>query len=125
MAGQLVPPRAGAMLQAPMHSLLLACLISYGALVFVGGLIGYSKANSRASLIAGSAFATLLAIAAALVATGSPRWGAGLGAASALALIGRFLPAFIKTKKLMPAGAVVAVGVLVLIVGALVLLGGG
>jgi hypothetical protein len=39
--------------------------------------------------------------------------------------MGRFLPAFIKTQKVMPAGAVVAGGALVLVVGMLVLLAPG
>ena len=107
-----------------MHSALFASLVCYGFLVLLGGLIGYLKANSRASLIAGIAFASLLGIAAGLVAAGSPRAGAGLGVVSALALIGRFLPAFLRTKKLMPAGLVVAVGALVLVVGVLALVHG-
>jgi uncharacterized membrane protein (UPF0136 family) len=104
-----------------MLSLLVPSLVFYGFLVLVGGTIGYVKAKSRASLIAGLASATLLGVAAALVATGSVRIGAGLGAVSALALIGRFLPAFLRTKKVMPAGAVVAVGAWVVVVCALAL----
>ena len=49
------------------------------------------------------------------------RVGAGLGLVSSLALIARFLPAFLRTKKVMPAGAVVAVGAWVVLVCALAL----
>ena len=104
-----------------MHSLLLALLFAYGALVLVGGVIGYLKAKSRASLIAGIVCSGLLDLAAGLVIVGSLRLGAALGAVTALALIGRFFPAFRRTRKFMPAGIVVAVGALVLVVGVLVL----
>lgn len=106
-----------------MQSALIASLSLYALLVLVGGVIGFRKANSRASLIAGTVFAVLLGAASSLVASGMPRVGAGLGALAALALIGRFLPAFLKTKKLMPAGAVVALGALVLLLGVLTLVG--
>ncbi|MEO6599653.1 MAG: TMEM14 family protein [Polyangiaceae bacterium] len=107
-----------------MHSALFFCLVLYGVLVLAGGIIGYLKAKSRASLIAGIVFASLLGLAAGLVALGSPRIGAGLGMVSALALMGRFLPAFLRTKKVMPAGLVVAMGALVLVVAVLALVNG-
>ena len=104
-----------------MLSLLVPSLAFYGFLVLVGGAIGYVKAKSRASLVAGFAFATLLGIATFLVVTGSPRAGAGLGIVSAVSLIARFLPAFLRTKKVMPAGAVVTLGAWVLLVCTLAL----
>lgn len=100
-----------------MHSALLVSLSLYAVLVLVGGIIGFVKANSRASLIAGLVSAALLGVSAGLVASGSARWGAGLGALAALALIGRFLPAFRKTRKVMPAGLVVVMGALTLTLG--------
>ena len=107
-----------------MQSALIASFVLYGFLVLLGGVIGYVKAKSRASLIAGIGFAVLLSVAAALVATGSPRLGAGLGVVSALALIARFLPAFMRTRKIMPAGMVVVIGVWVLVVGLIALANG-
>ncbi|HTU61701.1 MAG TPA: TMEM14 family protein [Polyangiales bacterium] len=98
-----------------MESVLFPSLVGYGALVLVGGVIGFVKAKSRASLIAGVVFATLLGVAAWLFATGSTVAAAVLGLVCTLALIGRFLPAFLRTKKVMPAGVVVAVGVWVAI----------
>ena len=104
-----------------MHSALLVSLSLYAVLVLVGGIIGFVKANSRASLIAGLVSAALLGASAGLVAFGSARWGAGLGGLAALALIGRFLPAFLKTRKVMPAGLVVAVGAITLTIGVVTL----
>jgi uncharacterized membrane protein (UPF0136 family) len=98
-----------------MQSALFASLLLYGILVLAGGAIGYVKAKSRASLIAGIVFGGLLALAAGLLVTGSPRVGAGLGLATALALIARFLPNFVRTKKVMPAGMVSAVGLWVVV----------
>ena len=106
-----------------MHSALIASLSLYALLVLVGGIIGFRKANSRASLIAGIGFAVLLGLASSLVASGSVLSGAGLGVFGAFVLVGRFLPAFLKTKKLMPGGLVVAMGVLVLLLSALTLAG--
>ena len=93
-----------------MQSVLFTSLLGYGLLVLVGGIIGYVKAKSRASLIAGVALGSVLGVAAYLLATDSPVFAAALGLGSALVLIARFLPAFMRTKKIMPAGAVVAVG---------------
>ena len=97
-----------------MHNAFVASLSIYGLLVFIGGVIGYVKAKSRASLISGIGSALILGIASGLVTSGSVRIGAGIGAFVALALIGRFAPAYMKTKKVMPAGMVVGVGVVVL-----------
>jgi uncharacterized membrane protein (UPF0136 family) len=107
-----------------MLNALVASLSLYGLLVFVGGLIGFLKAKSRASLISGIGSALLLGIASGLVSSGYVRAGAGLGAFVALALIGRFFPAFMKTKKVMPAGMVVGVGAVVLVLGVIGLVKG-
>lgn len=107
-----------------MHIALVASLSLYGLLVLVGGVIGYVKAKSRASLVSGIGFGALLGLASSLVSSGSVRVGAGLGVVLALALLGRFLPAFMKTKKVMPAGLVVALGAVVVVLGALAFVNG-
>ncbi len=107
-----------------MHIALVASLSLYGLLVLVGGVIGYVKAKSRASLVSGIGFGVLLGLASRLVSSGSVRVGAGLGVVLALALLGRFLPAFMKTKKVMPAGLVVALGAVVVVLGAIALVDG-
>jgi uncharacterized membrane protein (UPF0136 family) len=107
-----------------MHTALLASLSLFGLLVFVGGIIGYVKAKSRASLISGIGSAILLGIASSLVSSGSLRVGAGLSIFISLALLGRFFPAFMKTKKVMPGGLVVALGAVTLVLGVLTLVKG-
>ena len=107
-----------------MHSALFASLLVYGVLLLVGGIIGYVKARSRASLISGIACAVLLGGAAGLVWSGAARLGAGLGVVIAFALVFRFLPAFLRTRRFMPGGAVVIVGALVIALGALTLVTG-
>lgn len=73
--------------------------------------MGFVKAKSRPSLIAGVASGALLWASAGLAATGHVVAAGVLGGLVSLALVGRFLPAYLKTKKLMPAGLVAALGI--------------
>ena len=77
--------------------------IVFGLLTIVGGVIGYVKAGSTASIIAGS-IAGILLLIAALLLPGNLALGLALAAVISIALAGRFIPAFIKTGHLMPAG---------------------
>ena len=77
--------------------------IIFGLLTILGGVIGYVKAGSTASIIAGSISGILLLIAAWLL-PGNLALGLALAAVISIALAGRFIPAFIKTGHLMPAG---------------------
>ena len=94
----------------------------YAVLLGVGGIIGYTKAGSRPSLIAGlgSALAALFALMLSLQNT---RWGMGLGALLAILLAAFFGYRFaVKTRKFMPAGLLAVVSVVVLAVTLLVLI---
>jgi uncharacterized membrane protein (UPF0136 family) len=84
----------------------------FGLLTGVGGAVGFLKAKSRASLIAGGVSGLLLLVAAWLMQSGQTLPGCALGGLLSLALLGRFGPAFAKQKKFMPAGliAVLAFG---------------
>jgi uncharacterized membrane protein (UPF0136 family) len=87
----------------------------YAILLAVGGVIGYTKAGSRPSLIAGilSAF---LAFMSLLITPTNPRLGLGTAAVVALALAGFFgYRFFTKTRKFMPAGLLAVVSVVVLV----------
>jgi uncharacterized membrane protein (UPF0136 family) len=70
----------------------------------VGGYMGFKKAQSKASLIAGGVSGAVLLVAAGLTASGFVTAGLALGGVTCLALAGRFIPGYLRTRKLMPAG---------------------
>ena len=77
--------------------------VIFGILTVVGGVVGYIKAGSVASIIAGSITGVLLLVAAFLL----PEHRA-IGLATALIvsllLAAQFIPKFLKTGRMMPAG---------------------
>jgi len=77
--------------------------IIFGLLTIAGGIMGYVKASITPSLIAGSISGLLLLVAAFLL-PGSPTGGIILGGIVSLLLIGYFLPKFLSTHAIMPAG---------------------
>lgn len=83
----------------------------FGLVAAGGGVMGFVKAKSKPSLIAGVASGALLFASSGLYCTGRIVAAAVLSGLVSLALVGRFLPAFMKTKKAMPAGLVAALGV--------------
>ncbi|HVY48399.1 MAG TPA: TMEM14 family protein [Minicystis sp.] len=97
-------------------------LFVFGAATVAGGVLGYVKAKSRASLVAGALSGALL-VAAGAVVPSHVRVGLVLGLAVSFALAGRFIPAFAKTKKPMPAGMMAVLSVVGIALTALGLLG--
>lgn len=85
-------------------------LFGFGALTVAGGVLGFVKAKSRASLIAGSIAGSLLMMAGYLANDRSTE-GFRLGLALSLALTIRFLLAYRRNKKVMPAGIIVVLGI--------------
>ena len=77
--------------------------IIFGLLTIAGGAMGYVKAGSTASLVAGSISGALILVAAFLLPANAVA-GLALGGVVSLLLIGYFLPAFLRTHKMMPAG---------------------
>jgi len=75
----------------------------FGLLTIAGGVMGYMKAGSTASLIAGSISGLLLLVAAFLLPAQATA-GLALGGIVSLLLIGYFLPKFFASGKMMPAG---------------------
>jgi uncharacterized membrane protein (UPF0136 family) len=77
--------------------------IIFGLLTIAGGVIGYVKAGSTASIIAGSISGIALIVAACLL-PGNVVLGLVIAGVVSLLLAGRFIPAFMKTGQMMPAG---------------------
>lgn len=89
--------------------------IIFGLLTIVGGLMGYVKAGSTASIVAGSISGILLLVAAYLLPD-HLALGLAVAAVVSIALAGRFVPAFIKTGHVMPAGLMSVLSVMGVIV---------
>lgn len=79
-------------------------LFIFGVLTIAGGVMGYVKAGSNASLIAGGLSGLALLVAGYLIASGKSQPGLILGLIVSLALAGQFIPKFLSTHKFMPPG---------------------
>ena len=93
--------------------------ILFGVLTIAGGIVGYVKAGSVASIIAGSITGVLLLVAAFLL---PQHRGVGLATALVVSLLlaGQFVPKFLQTGRVMPAGMMSilsVIGVIAAIVG--------
>jgi len=77
--------------------------IIFGVLTVVGGVVGYVKAGSVASIVAGSITGVLLLVAAFLL---PQHRAAGLATAFIISLLlaAQFVPKFMRTGRVMPAG---------------------
>jgi len=80
-------------------------ILVLSVIILVGGIIGFKKANSKASLIAGAISSVVLGICFGITFV-SPQAGyiSAIGVAVLLEAI--FIKRFIKTKKFMPAGMI-------------------
>lgn len=81
----------------------------FGVLTILGGVIGFVRAQSKASLIAGGISGGLLLVAF-FWSESNPTGGHGLGLGVSLLLFGRFLGAYLKTRKPMPAIPMIVLG---------------
>lgn len=94
-----------------MLDLVRAYLLLFGVVTIAGGVIGFVRAKSTASLIAGGISGALLVFAAYAIPVLGPRTGLLLGLVVSLALAARFGMAFRKTRKVMPAALIAALGI--------------
>jgi len=93
----------------------------YGVLLAVGALIGYFKAGSRPSLIAGS-ISSIAAFTALGLSINSSRWGIALGLILSISLFVLFGYRYaVKTGKFMPSGFLAVISLVVLAVMFLVM----
>ncbi len=89
----------------------IATAFAYGILTFVGGLIGYAKAKSKASLISGSVSGLLLILSGIFQSQGQESAGLILGIVVATVLVIVFIARLVKTKKMMPAALMIGGGI--------------
>jgi uncharacterized membrane protein (UPF0136 family) len=85
-------------------------LIIYGVVAIAGGIIGFAKSQSKASIISGSISGVGLLVAGAATAQ-NQEWGRIAGMAIATLLVIVFIVRLIKTKKFMPAGLMIIGGI--------------
>ena len=87
----------------------------FGALTIIGGIIGYVKAGSLPSIIAGAITGVLLLVAGFIL---PEHRAAGLvtGFVVSLLLAAQFVPKFIRTGKVMPAGLMSILSVIGIVV---------
>lgn len=97
-------------------------LFIFGALTIAGGVMGFVKAGSNASLIAGGVSGALLLGAGYLVASGKGQPGLILGLVVSIALAGRFVPGFLSSHKFMPGGMMALLSIVGIVMTALSLL---
>ena len=81
----------------------------FGILTIAGGVMGFVKASSQASLIAGGISGILLIVAGVLLRD-KVTAGLVLGGLVSLALVGRFLPIYLSKHTFMPAGMMAILG---------------
>ncbi|MGF1498104.1 MAG: TMEM14 family protein [Elainellaceae cyanobacterium] len=88
--------------------------IAYGILTLLGGIWGYAKARSKPSLISG-VISGLLLIAGGLLSLAGIGWGQWLAVAVTVLLMIVFAIRLARTRKIMPAGVMVVLGALTLV----------
>ncbi len=91
-------------------------ILLYGVLVAAGGVMGYVKANSRASLIAGGISGVLLIVSSVAMMRGAYSFGWWLALVVAILLLARFAMASLGGFKMMPGGLMIILSVLAIVV---------
>jgi len=87
---------------------------AYGILAIVGGIIGYVQARSKVSLLSGGVSGLLLILSAYFQLQGQS-WGLTLAFCVTAVLVVVFTMRFAKTRKFMPAGLMIVLGALALV----------
>lgn len=87
----------------------------FGVLTIAGGIMGYVKARSVASIVAG-AITGILLIAAAFILPTYRELGLGLALFTSAILAGQFIPRLLRTRRLMPAGVMSLLSVIGIVI---------
>lgn len=93
---------------------ILAAII-YGIFALFGGIMGYTKSRSKISLISGC-FSGVLLLSGAIAALKGNAAGLTLAMIVTILLVIVFIIRWLKTRKIMPAGLMVGLGVVTFIV---------
>ena len=91
----------------------LQYFIVFGVISILLGLVGWLRAGSKASFIAGGVSGALL-VAAGFIAGTIGLW---MGTIVSAALAGRFLPVFLKGRQVYPAGILAILAVVGVVLG--------
>jgi uncharacterized membrane protein (UPF0136 family) len=91
-------------------------ILIYGILVATGGVMGYIKAGSAASLIAGVISGILLVGSAVAMMRGSYQAGWWVALIVTILILARFGMAALKGFKMMPGGMVIILSLIALVV---------
>jgi uncharacterized membrane protein (UPF0136 family) len=97
------------------------CLITYAVLLLIGGIVGYTKAESKVSLVMGIGSGVLAALAYWLTRS-NPTLGFSVGTVLALALTVVFILRYRKTGSFMPAGMMMGISILAALISGVALL---
>lgn len=100
-----------------------AILGIYALMLGVGGVQGFVKKGSKASLIAGLISAIVAIFAALLISMSESRYGAILGLVLSLVMFIMFGRRYAASKKIIPAGLIVALSFFVMLFSLLFLIG--
>lgn len=91
-------------------------ILIYGVLVAAGGVMGYMKASSHASLIAGGISGVFLIVASMAMMRGAYSLGWWLALVVAILLLARFALASLNNFKMMPGGLMILLSLIAIIV---------
>lgn len=94
----------------------------FGLLTIAGGIMGFVKAGSIVSLVAGAITGVLLIIAGVLLPE-HREFGLGLALLTSAILAGQFIPRVFRTRRLVPAGMMSLLSVIGIIIAILAWMG--
>lgn len=92
-----------------------AVFLIYGVILYVEAVLSYQGSGNRQPLLPGIVSGTILLTAAVLVGFQlQVQIGASIGVGAALAMLGNFASRFMKSKRTMPDGVMLAISFVVL-----------
>jgi uncharacterized membrane protein (UPF0136 family) len=87
----------------------------FGVITIAGGIMGYVKAGSVISLVAG-AITGILLIVAGVILPAHRELGLGIGLFTSALLAGQFIPRTLRTRRLVPGGIMSVLSVIGIVI---------